>query len=277
MAARTRSGPKACRGPIVLLTDFGDGCFQGVMKGVILSRAPACRIVDLDHHVRAGAVLEGAYVLASALPFFPAGSVFCCVVDPGVGTARRRILVAAPGSPLAVGPDNGLLTPLIRRAGAVTREITNPSWYANDETRTFEGRSRFAPAAAALASGADPASAGTVVRDPVVLELARGRRTKAGVSGEVVWVDSFGNLVTSILASDLDGLAGRGDFGVALGSRRSIPFRHTYADVAAGKPVAYVGSTGYVEVGVRGGSAILELGVDVGASVLVKPARRASS
>ena len=114
-----------------------------------------------------------------------------------------------------------------------------------------------------------------MVRDPTMLDLARCRRTKEGIAGEVVYVDSFGNLVTSILASDLDGLAGRLPRDVSLGSRRSIPFGNTYADVGAGRPVAYVGSTGYLEIGVRGGSAILELGVDVGSSVLVKPSRKA--
>lgn len=262
------------RGPVVLLTDFGDGCFQGVMKGVILSRAPGAAIVDLDHHVRAGAVLEGAYVLASALRYFPARSVFCCVVDPGVGTSRRRLLVSVPDGPLAVGPDNGLLTPFVTRRGAIVRELSNPAWFANDDTRTFEGRSRFAPAAAALAAGADPSAGGPPLRDPVVLELARCRRTKAGVSGEVVYVDSFGNLVTSVLASDLDGLADRPGVTVTLGRQPAIPFRGTYSDVAVGRPVSYVGSTGYVEIGVRGGSAILELGADVGATVVVKAGRK---
>jgi S-adenosylmethionine hydrolase len=253
----------------VLLTDFGDGPFQGVMKGVILARAPGATIVDLDHHVRVGAVVEGAYVLAAAAPYFPKTSVFCCVVDPGVGTERRRILVDVPGGPLAVGPDNGLLTPLFSATAAVVREIVNHAWFASDDTRTFEGRSRFGPAAAELAGGADPRAAGPVIRDPVRLELARCRKTKGGVAGEVVYVDSFGNLVTSVLASDLDGLADRA-VSVSLGSRRAIPLRATYAEVGVGKPLAYVGSTGYVEIGVRGGSALLELGTDVGSEVVVK-------
>lgn len=265
------------RGPIVLLTDFGDGCFQGVMKGVILSRAPGALIVDLDHHVRAGAVLEGAYVLATAAPYFPAGSVFCCVVDPGVGTSRRRILVETPGGQVAVGPDNGLLTPFVAKKGAEVREITNQSWFADDDTRTFEGRSRFGPAAAALAAGAKPSEAGPVIRDPVRLELARCQRTRTGIAGEVVYVDSFGNLVTSVTASDLDGLAGKPDVLVSVGPRRAIPLRGTYSEVGIGKPVAYVGSTGYVEVGVRGGSALLELGIDVGAPVVVHQRRRTRS
>jgi S-adenosylmethionine hydrolase len=260
---------------VVLLTDFGDGPFQGVMKGVILARAPGTTIVDLDHHVRAGAVVEGSYVLASALAYFPRASVFCCVVDPGVGTSRRRILAAVEGGPIAVGPDNGLLTPFLRSRGTLVREITNRAWFADDDTRTFEGRSRFAPAAAALASGASPAAAGPAVDDPVLLDLPGSRKTREGIAGEVVYVDSFGNLVTSVAASELDGLASRPGTVVSLG-RLLIPFRGTYADVAAGKAVSYVGSTGYLEIGVRGGSAILELGADVGARVLVK-ARRTRS
>jgi S-adenosylmethionine hydrolase len=262
----------ARRGPVVLLTDFGDGAFQGVMKGVILARAPGTTIVDLDHHVRAGAVLEGAYVLAAALPYFPKTSVYCCVVDPGVGTERRRLAVEIPDGPLAVGPDNGLLTPLLEREDAVVRELSNHAWFAPDDTRTFEGRSRFAPAAAELAAGAPPKRAGAIVRDPVRLGLARCKKSRAGIAGEVVYVDSFGNLVTSVLASDLDGLPARADILVSVGEKRGIPLRGTYSEVAVGKPLAYVGSTGYVEIGIRGGSALLELGIDVGAGVLVKPA-----
>jgi S-adenosylmethionine hydrolase len=108
----------------------------------------------------------------------------------------------------------------------------------------------------------------------VRLELARSRRTKGGVSGEVVYVDSFGNLVTSVLASDLAGFANRPGTTVTLGRRGAIPLRRAYSDVAVGKAVSYVGSTGYVEIGVRGGSAILELGADVGAQVVVRTGRK---
>src|SRR5262249_51922881 len=151
-----------------------------------------------------------------------------------------RIVVEAPRGPLALGPDNGLLTPVLVRKGAVAREITNPRWFIRDDTRTFEGRSRFAPAAATLAPGAGPAGAGPIVTDPVVLDLARSHHTRGGVAGEVVYVDSFGNLVTSVPASDLHGLGGRSGLVVSLGGRRTVPLKSTYADVAAGRPVAYV-------------------------------------
>jgi S-adenosylmethionine hydrolase len=262
-------------GLVVLLTDFGDGYFQGVMKGVILSRAPKCRIVDLDHHVRPGGILEAAYVLAGSVGHFPKSSIFCCVVDPGVGTARRRIVVESPSGTLGVGPDNGVLTALIGegRTGATVREITNPAWFAKDDTRTFEGRSRFAPAAAALAAGKKAADAGPIVRDPVRVDLARSRVTRTGIAGEVVYVDPFGNLVTSIGWRDLDGPGPRRGLSASVGRRKPIPVRGTYADVPPGRAVAYVGSTGHLEIGIRGGSAAIELGVDVGAAVTVKPGK----
>jgi S-adenosyl-L-methionine hydrolase (adenosine-forming) len=280
--ARPRKPAKAGRRPIVLLTDFGDGPFQGVMKAVILSRGPDAPIViDFFHHVRPGAVLEGAYTLASGIAFFRKPVIFCCVVDPGVGTARRRIVVAAKSGHLAVGPDNGLLTPLIEQPGSVVREITNPSWFEKDATKTFEGRSRFAPAAATLARGARPAGAGPIVRDPVVLSLRSARTAPGMVTGEVVYADSFGNLVTSIHVEDLRGadaaLQGAQAPVVVAGTRKPIPFRATYSDVAVGKPVAYMGSNLYVEIGVRGGNALLELGVDVGTTVVVRTGKRRGS
>jgi S-adenosylmethionine hydrolase len=258
----------------VLLTDFGDGPFQGVMKGVILSRAPGAAIVDLDHHVRPGGVLEAAWVLAGAADCFPDSSVFCCVVDPGVGTSRRRILVACEDGRLGVGPDNGVLSPLLGRRGATVREITNRRWFLADDTRTFEGRSRFAPAAAALASGSHPRDAGPVVRDAAIVRIDDSRAVGGGLSGQVICVDPFGNLVTSIVSGRLDALGPRDVLRAVVGRRRPIPLGETYASVAPGSPVAYVGSTGHLEIGIRGGSASLAFGVGAGALVRIRKGSR---
>jgi S-adenosylmethionine hydrolase len=254
------------------LTDFGHGYFQGVMKGVILRRCPGASIVDLDHHVPPGDVAQAAYVLESAHAHFPATSVFCCVVDPGVGTGRRRLLVEAPGGQLAVGPDNGVLSALLRAADARVREIANPDWSdPGDPNRTFEGRSRFAPAAASLAAGADPADAGPLVGDARIFSDAATSFDRGRLRGTVIYADAFGNLVTSIRAADLDRLGSRESLEAAAGPEPAIPVRATYGDVPPGSLLAYVGSTGHLELAVRGANAASRLALGVGAPVTVGP------
>jgi S-adenosylmethionine hydrolase len=193
-----------------------------------------------------------------------------------VGTSRRRLLVEAEGGPFGVGPDNGVLTALLRRRGTIVRQITNSRWFATDDTRTFEGRSRFAPAAATWLSGADPRDAGPVIDDPRILGELSATISGAAIRGGVIYVDPFGNLVTSVRARDLENL-GSGvleSLCASIGSRGAIPLRATYSDVAAGALVAYVGSTGHLEIAVRGGNAARDLDVGIGAPVDVAKALR---
>jgi S-adenosylmethionine hydrolase len=219
------------------------------MKGVILGIAPGAALVDLSHGVPAQDVRAAALHLDAAWRYFPAGTVFLCVVDPGVGTARRPLVARCEGR-LFVAPDNGLLGLL---PGAEFRELT-ARWGLPSPSRTFHGRDLFAPAAARLASGATFEEVGPPVLDATRLELPSPR----GDDGEVVHVDHFGNLVTN--------LPGR-DAGIVEVAGHDAPVAATYGAVPAGALVTVTGSTGRLEVSLRDGSAATRLRVGVGARV----------
>ncbi|MBM4367133.1 MAG: SAM-dependent chlorinase/fluorinase [Deltaproteobacteria bacterium] len=235
---------------IALLTDFGlADPWVGVMKGVIAGIAPGVPVVDLSHGVPAQDVRTAAIHLDAAWRYFPAGTVFLCVVDPGVGTARRPIVARCEGR-LFVAPDNGLLGLL---PGPEVRLVTAP-WGLPKPSRTFHGRDVFAPVAARLASGTAFEEAGPVVADHARLSLPE----PDGDRGEVIHVDGFGNLLTN--------LPGR-DAGVVEVAGHDAPVVHTYGAVPTGALLAHTGSTGRLEVGLRDGSAATRLRVGVGARV----------
>lgn len=236
--------------PIALLTDFGlADPYVGIMKGVVAGVAPGVPVIDVTHGVPPQDVRVGALFLDAAWPHFPEGTVFVCVVDPGVGTPRRPLVASAAGR-LFVGPDNGLLSLLPR---AIYRELAAP-WGLPTRSRTFHGRDLFAPAAARLAAGTDFSKAGPVVDDVVRLSLPEARDG----AGEVLWVDGYGNAVTNLPGAD------HGHVEVA---GRTLPIVRAYADVPVGTAVALTGSTGRLEVAVREGSAAAELGIAAGTSV----------
>jgi hypothetical protein len=249
---------------ITLTTDFGEESYYlGALRGVLLSFCPEATLVDITHHVPPHGILEGAFVLAQACPRFPAGTVHLAVVDPGVGGARRPLLLRSGGH-WYVGPDNGLFSPFLDGAPALYRIHDDPTAGA-----TFHGRDVFAPAAARLARGEAPESLGTAVADPVRLSWPRPARRGGEIRGEVLLVDRFGNLVTTIRADDLPAQART---TVTVGSRRVEGLRRTYADAAPGELIALVGSSGFLEVAVVQGHAARTLGVARGAPVVVDAA-----
>lgn len=183
---------------ISLTTDFGDGPFVGVMKGVILGICPKARLVDLSHAVPPQDVLAGALALEQAIGFFPENSVHLAVVDPGVGTARRGLALRALGQ-FWVGPDNGLFTPILRADPAARAFVlAEPRYFLPKISATFHGRDVFAPVAAHLASGLDPAALGPAVADPARLDWPLPRREGEALLGQVLAVDRFGNLMTNL-------------------------------------------------------------------------------
>lgn len=235
---------------IALLTDFGlADPWVGVMKGVIAGIAPGVPTIDLSHGVPPQDVRTAAIHLDAAWRYFPAGTVFLCVVDPGVGTARRPIVARCEGR-LFVAPDNGLLgllpSPEVRSC--------RPDWALPSPSRSFHGRDVFAPVAARLASGAPFEEAGPVVTGHVRLSLPEPE----GNCGEVIHVDRFGNLLTN--------LPGR-DEGVVEIAGHDAPVVLTYGAVPTGALLAHTGSTGRLEVAVRDGSAATRLRVGLGAGV----------
>ncbi len=237
---------------------------RGALRGVIASLAPEARVVDLTHEIAPQDVAAAAFALAQAAPHFPDGTIHVAVVDPGVGGKRHGVIIQH-GKQWFVGPDNGIFS--LAAPGVRTgREITAPGFRRATVSPTFHGRDVFAPAAARLALGANPAEAGP----EVALEGTLGARpllmSHAGrqVTGHVIHVDRFGNLVTDIPASALPGAA-----SVRAGAIEIPRLSSTYEDVARGETLAYVGSAGTLELAVREGSARDVLSIGRGAPVLV--------
>lgn len=267
------SGPPAADGPrtvprIALITDFGTrDPYVAAMKGVIASICPEASILDLTHEIPPQSVLEGAYFLAGAVPWFPAGTLHVAVVDPGVGTARRPVAASVAGQTV-VCPDNGLLTLLAREHGLdEVRAIENPDYFLETVSATFHGRDVFAPAAAHLAAGKPFEGIGPVVTDPVRLPLSEPRVDEYGtLRGEVVHIDRFGNAVTNLprrMVESADPIR------VELPGGKTVPLLRTYGEAAAGSALALFGSGGYLEIAINGGSAASEMGIGPGAEIRV--------
>ncbi|MGH7399095.1 MAG: SAM hydrolase/SAM-dependent halogenase family protein, partial [Candidatus Rokuibacteriota bacterium] len=244
--------------------------FVGIMKGVLLSICPSARLVDLTHEIEPQDVLGGALALEAALPFFPAGTVHLAVVDPGVGSARRAIAVRVSGGYL-VGPDNGLLTLALGGAGWTAVSLTAPQYRrpSGEVSRTFHGRDVFAPAAAYLAAGVPLERLGGVVANPKRLGLPGCQLEGRELVGEVLDADRFGNLITSIPAARLREIPGRGPLALEVARRLVSGPVDAYADGDDGAPTAIIGSTGRLEIFVKGGNARIQLGAGRGAVVRV--------
>lgn len=258
---------------IALLTDFGlHDHYVGTMKGVMVGICPEVALVDITHDIAPQDVLGGALELAAAYRFFPAGTVFLCVVDPGVGSARRAIAARARGYTF-VAPDNGLVSLAVGDAHTDIVALTNPAYALAEVSHTFEGRDRFAPAAAWLARGTDLPLFGPALDRLVRVDVPAAKPTATSIEGEVVRVDRFGNLVTNIASSLLDRLAPPTALAVAIADRSISSVAATYAEIPHGDVGALVGSTGHLEVSVSGGNAAATLGCGRGAAVRV--ARRA--
>jgi hypothetical protein len=254
---------------IALLTDFGlSDHYVGAMKGVIAGLAADVTLIDITHDIPAHDVLAGALALEAAADAFPAGTIFLAVVDPGVGTVRRGI-AARIGGWYIVGPDNGLWTLMGRAHGASEIvELTDARYYQQSVSRTFEGRDRFAPVAAWLARGTPLAAFGSPLDALVTLDVPEAALSGDEVTGQVLHVDRFGTLVTSVRESHL-AAAGAGTATVRIASHE-IPFVTTYADVGEGALCALVGSSGRLEIACNRGRARDVLQLDRGAPVVVR-------
>jgi S-adenosylmethionine hydrolase len=238
---------------IVFMTDFGTANdAAAICRAVIVGIAPAVRIMDITHQVTPFAIEEAARFLEGVTPYYPAGTVFLVVVDPGVGTARKPLVVRTRRGQLFVLPDNGLITPVADRDGIEgAREITNSSWMIGDRiSSTFQGRDVFSPAAAHLATGADWTQAGPPLTNLVRLEPRIATVDSSGIRGEIIGLDDpYGNLITDIRSDDFRRLGyAIGDrIPVTIGKRRfTFPFARTFQDVPIGRPLLYVDSRGRI-------------------------------
>ncbi|NIP93283.1 MAG: SAM-dependent chlorinase/fluorinase [Akkermansiaceae bacterium] len=253
---------------ITLTTDFGTrDWFVGTMKGVIAGLAPEARLIDLTHEVPPGDIRGGAFALAAAAPFFGAGTIHVAVVDPGVGSRRRAIAIRSKEA-VFVGPDNGVLSWALRDAQVEeTRSLDNREWFLDPVSRTFHGRDIFAPVAARLAAGALFAEAGDPTDEYVRLPWPPVHRRENGLSGEILYVDRFGNAITNLPAAKLapEALA-NGEVHLRCGALH-IPLCRCYADAPVGSPVAVAGSGGLLELAINGGDFATHHGLAEGTPV----------
>lgn len=259
--AQSPAAPKPVTHPvIVFMTDFGTANDAvAICKAVILSIVPDVRIMDITHQVTPFSIEEGARFFYGVSPYYPAGTVFLGVVDPGVGTSRKAVIVKTKKGQYFVIPDNGLLTPVLDRDGFDgAREITNPDWMIGDKvSSTFHGRDIFSPAAAHLAAGEDWTLAGPPVPELVRLAPKVASVGDKGITGEIIGLDDpFGSLISDIRGDDFKKL------GYAIGDQVTVtldgkpftlPYEKTFGAVPLGRPLLYVDSRGRIGLAVNQG------------------------
>ncbi len=244
---------------VTLTTDFGlQDHFVGTMKGVMIDINPEVKFVDISHAVEPFDVFDGALTIAQAYSYFPTGTVHMVIVDPGVGSARRPIVVSSEKY-LFVAPDNGVLSLVYDHEPELSvRAITANHYFLQPLSHTFHGRDVFSPIAAHLSKGVDPARLGEEVTDYVRFSAPKpkigGNRTLRGV---VLKVDRFGNLITNITQEDAPGLfqAEPLPFKLSVGKREITQIRAAYADGAPGEVFAILGSMGFLEIAANRGAA----------------------
>jgi S-adenosylmethionine hydrolase len=264
MTMRETTAPSDSRPVITLLTDFGlSDPFVGMMKGVIAGICPDSQVIDLTHDVPAQDVACGAFFLERAFRYFPAGTVHLAVVDPGVGTARAPVALDAHGH-FFVGPDNGLLSLVAQRARAV--RLARRAFFLPQVSNTFHGRDLFAPVAAHLARGVPLSSFGPPKQTLIKLAWPRPKKTRTGLSAEVVSVDRFGNLITNIEPAHWKALKRP---RLSLGAFECDELSTSYGAASPRALVAVFGGYGLLEIAARNASAAELLRVERGARVKV--------
>ncbi len=255
---------------VTLTTDFGlKDAFVGVMKGVILGIHSEAKIVDITHEIPSQNVLEACFIVYSSYSYFPKDTVHVVVVDPGVGSERRIICLETPVG-IFIAPDNGVLSLVM--SGLVptkTREVTNSKLFLHKVSSTFHGRDIFAPVAAHLLNGVAVEEVGGAVEDPRVLTFPEPTQEGSRLVGEILHIDRFGNLITNILEQDLAALP-MDRLVIRVGDMKLKGIKRAYADVAAGSPVALLGSSWRLEIAVNRGSAASLLGTSKGEPVEVE-------
>lgn len=260
----------AC-GVITLTSDFSlHDSYVGTMKGVILRIYPQARLVDITHQITPQDVLEASLVLESGYRFFPPGTVHLVVVDPGVGGARRPILIAGEQH-YFVGPDNGTFTRVLAsEPDAVVVEIREKRFLLPRISDTFHGRDIFSPVAAYLARGVAPEEFGPPVTDPKLLDLPVPQIWGDQIRGEVIHIDSFGNIVSNISRAQFQAAVGLRRFKITINGKVIDRLHRTYEDQDRGRTLALFGATDLLEFAVAGGRAERKIGAGKGDIVLVQ-------
>jgi S-adenosylmethionine hydrolase len=255
---------------ITLLSDFGD-IYPASMKGVILGINPEAGIVDISHSVPRHDVRSGAFILMTCARYFPSGTVHIAVVDPGVGTGRRPIAVKGEskyfGTHYFIGPDNGLLIPAARSIGDFeVYTITNEKLFHKNVSSTFQGRDIFAPVGAHISKGLDIMAAGEKISDYVDLDFGEGKKKEGAMEGRIIFIDSFGNIVTNIPSKIVD--LKYGDLLEIKGEK--VPFLSSYGFSGTGEPLALIGSHGFLEIALNMGNAASFFNKNLGDEIIIK-------
>jgi S-adenosyl-L-methionine hydrolase (adenosine-forming) len=256
---------------ITLTTDYGtNDHLVGVVKGVILGILPTATIVDISHHVAPFDLLDAALTIGAAYSYFPPRTVHVVVVDPGVGTARRPLLVGGEHH-YFVGPDNGVLSMVYEREPFVTvRHITAEHYFRNPLSNTFHGRDVFAPVAAWLAKTYQTEAFGEAIEDYTRFALPRVKPAGPAIKGLVLRVDTFGNLITNFTVENLPPeTTSDGSIKLQVGGKQVEKLVETFAQGPDSEPVAVWGSSGFLEICINKGNAARVLGVSRGAEVTV--------
>lgn len=253
---------------ITLTTDFGyKDPFIGEMKGVILSINSSATIVDITHGIAPFNIIECDFVISSSRRYFPPGSIHIVVVDPGVGSSRRPIIVEADGQ-FFVGPDNGVFTSIIKEAGKIRCvNITNESYMLSKDSSTFHGRDIFAPVAAWLSLGKDAAEMGDQIHDCILADIPVPTLLPDGLHGEVLYLDQFGNAVTNIIRKDLLNFGDR--YSVSIKEHVVVRVDH-YAQAVPGVISCLINSSGHLEIFCFQGDASHLFDIEVGEKIKVK-------
>ncbi len=241
---------------ITLMTDFGTSDhYVGVMKGVMLNINLQAQIVDITHTIPPQDVHDAAFLIDSAYRYFPTGTIHVIVVDPGVGSERRAI-VCQTETAYFVCPDNGILTHILRNEERIrTVAVENSAYFLPQVSNTFHGRDIFAPVAAHLSRGVPIDKLGSPVAQPLQLPIPKPQVTDNTVIGQVIWIDSFGNLVTNISHEILESLGGQDSVVIHAGGAEIDRLNRSYAESAVGEVLAIVGSFNRLEISINQGNA----------------------
>lgn len=255
---------------ITLTTDYGmSDHLVASMKGVILNINPAARILDLNHNVVPFDILDAALCIGNSYRYFPPRTVHVVVVDPGVGTERRPLLVSGERH-YFVAPDNGVLSTIYDQETCTVRHITSEHYFLNPVSPTFHGRDIFAPVAGWLSKAFQSEAFGEIITDFLRFTVPRAKPAGNAVKGVVLRVDSFGNLVTNLTAEDVPATAAAsGVIKLAVNGKEVRKFARTFALGNPGEPVALFGSAGYLEIAVNRGNAARALGANRGTEVTI--------
>ncbi len=243
---------------ITLTTDFRhQDNYVGILKGILAGINPSARVIDITHEIPPFDILAGRYVLENSYLSFPAGTIHLAVVDPGVGTGRKAILIET-NQYLFIGPDNGLFSFLKKSEIVRIISLKNRNYFFCNASATFHARDIFTPAAGFLSLGIDPGQFGPALDQIKRIRQPGFREVKDGLIASIIYVDRFGNLVSSIKADKL--LSGK--FEVFLNEVRVGTVKKTFGSVPEGKPVCYINSFGYLEIAINGGNACSFFHVD---------------